>query len=375
MQTNTKAKKATLRRHMMSMLSMVIVAAIALSSATYAWFTFVSNPEVRNLDLYVKAAENIFLSPYPDMDRRDVENEYFFNEFKWFAVLEMETDEVYSNDGTTDYFNGIKNHQPAAFPDELSDISSIFNAGSRDFFGRQNFDSGEFNYYYNLNAPGDNDPLAEVNDPWNDAENKGGYVRFDLWIKSSTNGMIFLDGSTLGNNILPNTFVIPIYQNDDEEWEKLEDGDKVYVQHTVRVGFYCASDSNGDTHAVIWEPNSQEHVPESILGGVGEVGYLATMAIVEDYDHIVDDTGEKGEEQKTYDFGETTTNADPGNKIDLFYLIGGEDADPILFSVYIWVEGADVDTVNAVAKSYFRTQLRFGQERELDTSPTPTTAP
>ena len=47
-------------------------------------------------------------------------------------------------------------------------------------------------------------------------------------------------------------------------------------------------------------------------------------------------------------------------KIALFNVV--KDT-PTNFNVYIWVEGADADTLNAVAKSDFRTYLRFGQEQ------------
>ena len=70
MNENIKSKKKAARKqHLMAMVSMMLVVAVTLGVATYAWFSFVSNPEVRNMDMYVKAAENIFLSPYEDMDQ------------------------------------------------------------------------------------------------------------------------------------------------------------------------------------------------------------------------------------------------------------------------------------------------------------------
>ena len=377
------------------MLSMVIVAAVALGAATYAWFTFVSNPEVRNMDLYVRAAENIYLSPYKDMNV----DTNFSNDFKWFSTIEMVNTERFDNDGTNDYFNGIQNLQPSAFPVEMADISSLFTTGSagREFYGRVNNNLGNFDRYYNLKeASGtDGEDLFAV-DPWTGwsslanggngqpfvksmNQNKGGYATFDLYIKSSNSGTIYLDGAPGASA------VIPIDGIGGDELTGLTDEAKQYIVNTVRIGFYCAKDHKDNEVAIIWEPGAATHVPIHIHGGSGDSGWKPTYAINSTQGSLYDDDGvlivpNTSLIQNTFDFGspqvagQTAKNAlARPTELPLFYIKGeydgewaeGQESDSALkFTVYIWIEGADQDTINAVAKSYFNTLLRFGLDAD-----------
>jgi len=392
MYMNPKAKKSALKKNMNSMLSMVIVAAVALSAATYAWFTFVSNPEVRNMDLYVRAAENIYLSPYKDMDQET----NFRNDFKWFSTIEMVNAQKFDNDGSFDYFNGIQNLQPSAFPAAMADVSSVFTGGStgRDFFGRVNNNLGNFDRYYNLKeASGtDGEELFAV-DPWagyssianggngqifvpqSMNQNKGGYAAFDLYVKSSNSGTVYLDGASGASSVIA---ITGLGETD------LPDEAKQYIVNTVRIGFYCEKDHKGNEVAVIWEPGAKDHVPVHIHGGTGDNGWKPTYAINSTQGSLYDEDGvlivpNTGLIQNTYDFGspqvagQTAKNAlARGTELPLFYVNGEYDGpwdgdeykSALKFTVYIWIEGADQDTINAVAKSYFNTLLRFGLDAD-----------
>ena len=316
---STKAKKTSLKSHVMAALSMALVAAVALGGATYAWFTFVSNPEIRDIEMYVKAADNIYLSPY-DMD--DVVNAGDMN--KWFGTLVQE-----DNTGAT-YPNGIVNQQPGAFPQQLSDVSSVFTATNMNFFSRKNNDSGDFVEYLAATAPS-YDTLA--NKPIGD------YAKFEIWITATSSGAIFLDGDTAG--------ALQSYVNGLEIGEVKEG-----IKHTVRIGFYMQSDSGSEERVVIWEPNSVGHVA-LVDGGPGAIGKAVTKAIT-----APGTVENAGTNQVAFDFGTGATNSINASRIALFDMT----ADDVLhFSVYIWVEGADADAVNKVAKSNIATKLRFGQ--------------
>jgi len=349
------------------MLSMVIVAAVALGAATYAWFTFVSNPEVRNINLHVRAAENIFMSPYPGMDTMDAD--YFFNENKWFPVIQMYDGKgtLNADDGET-YYNGIKDHQKAAFPADLNDVSSIFTTGTngRDFYGRVNADTGEFKEYVKLKDRDDFD---------DNAANAKDYVKFDLWMKSSADGRVYLDGTSDSGAV--QTFIKAMTEDWKEEYGELDDDVKQLIVSTVRVGFYWEEDNaGGGSGAVIWEPFSTTHVPSN-YGGPGTAKLkLPTTAIAQAGGPSVFPNGVHPSGlpiQTTFDFGvETNNSKTEKDTIDLFFLkaTDGDLVKPVKFSVYIWIEGADADTVNAVAKSFFTTQLRFAQDNEVFKSST-----
>lgn len=344
MSTKIKAKKASLKSHLMPMISMALIAAIALGGATYAWFTFVSNPEIRDIDLYVKAADNILLSASTkDMSvQANLENANL-----WYATLvQREGTPVVDS-------NAIESNQKWAFPAILSDVSSVFTAANRNFFARKNTDAGDFIEYLAAKAPVI--PAAE-----GDVAKTGDYATFDVWIKSTSDGAIYLDGADLVKSYVK-AKADPVSGGADLTTEP----DK-YLENTVRVGFYTQEDGLGAARSVIWEPNATPHLP-GIYGGPSTAGKLTTNAIDQPYTAIqipAIDPDTVGIAQTTYDFGTGTTNiaateaAYQDTRIALFDLKADE---AVKFTICIWVEGADADTRNAVANNWFGTKLRFGQ--------------
>ncbi|OJU18332.1 MAG: hypothetical protein BGN88_10630 [Clostridiales bacterium 43-6] len=103
---------------------------------------------------------------------------------------------------------------------------------------------------------------------------------------------------------------------------------------------------------MIWEPNSTGHLT-SVYGGPDGSSKIDTIEAAKGL--LLTDV----DDQTTYDFqtGDTNISGDD-TKISLFNV--RMDA-PQKFNVYIWVEGSDPDTQNAVAKSDFATLLTFGQ--------------
>ena len=190
MSYQAKEKKQTLKTQLLSAISMLCIAAVALTGATYAWFTFVANPEITDIDLYVRAAEELYLSPYhhlimdPGLSNYPTSDPYY-DPTLWFATI---TKDMIAT--TTLPMMG-NNAQDKAFPEKMTDVSSVFTTTSiktplpnfpprQEFFGRV------------LNALG-NPVRYEATDLMTDY----GYVQFDLWAKASSDGVVFLDGSAL----------------------------------------------------------------------------------------------------------------------------------------------------------------------------------
>ena len=366
--TTVGSKKQTLKQQLLGAISMLCIAAVALTGATYAWFTFVANPEITDIDMYVRAAEELYLSPYHlyKMDPADpaygtgTNPDPYYDPTLWFATITRDMIQLGTGpNGALPDVNPQANSFPIA-PNNMKDLSSIFSTINRNFFGRT------------LDALGH--PLNYVQCTTN--PNVDGYIQFDLWAKASSSGVVYLDNTQL------KSFVQAI---DAVGGNQMTGGTnkKQFIENTVRVGFYTASEGSASEaspvpRSIIWEPNSTGHLPSVYSGLIGITGKRDTYAITQP--DVIDDTAtggtksyldEKSDQaggvgaklkQTTYDFGASNfvnTIPDYQDKIALFALKAGS---AVKFTVAIWVEGADVDTLNAVSDSYFRTLLTFGHQ-------------
>ena len=380
-QTKAGSKKDTLKTQLMAAVSMLCIAGIALISATYAWFTFVSNPEVKDIDLYVKTADELYISPYYNLQMDPQHTGYdtganpYFNPALWFATI---TKSMIADPADTSVDVAAK--QLNAFPAQMLNASSVFTTANQNFFTRALNTQGYPTAYITPEPP----------------PNKG-YVEFELWAKSNNSGVVYLDGMAAAAG-LRNSFVTAIETTGGARIADLPFNMKKHIENTVRIGVSTVSEgADGATspvpRAVIWEPNCDTHLGVS-YGGPGGTGKLNTLAItkteaIPDWNTENQSAGGEGGKtlQITYDYITNGTNlytaaggpALDNNKIALFHLEGGR---AVKFKVCIWIEGADADTVNNVANSYFRTSLMFGLENgataswvKTDSAPAATPAP
>lgn len=311
--------KKTLKAQLMAAVSMMLIALVALSSATFAWFTTSSNPTVGQIDLQVKAVDSLFLSAKINGGTAPT------------ATLDWKTQIVPADieGGQTLPTTG------GTFAEYLLyNTSSTFNATSNSFWVPTDF------------APGSTTPTGYQ------AATAADYVKFDLWAKSESAGAVNLFGGTSSDSL-----VKAIASLGGAEITDIDADNRVGIKYTVRVGFvpYAADGTTLSwAGAVIWQPNSTAHVPIAISGlGTLPTGFLDVQGVT---GALTSDVAN----QTTYDFVSGKTNTSADTKIKLFDLAA---ATPKKFAVYIWVEGADVDTVNAVAKSFFSTFLKFSFDK------------
>jgi len=354
--------EAELKQQLWGSISLFLIALIALTSATYAWFTFVSNPEIGNIDMKVSAADELYLSPYhsvimdPEMQDYGTipyggasQDDPFYDPSIWFATI---TQPMLQDVADPSIPAGFK--QTSGFPIAnvgLKDLSSIFTMTNRNYFKRDLNEQG----YPTAYSPAGSPPGA------------AGYVSFDLWAKSSNSGVVYLDSSD--NNWVKAINSLGAASNT----FSLADTKKEFIKSTARVGFYTANEGNatsGDPRAVIWEPNSGIHLPAEYGGTTSDGVHDTTMAIttadsITYPGELITEGGKTA--QKTFDFPigttKTTNIAGESQKIALFYLEAGR---AVKFTITIWVEGADSDTLNAVAGSFFRTYMMLGQDSTLE---------
>jgi len=354
-----RKKDATVKQQLMAAVSMFLIALISLTAATYAWFTYVSNPEITNIDMKVSTADELYLSPYHSlyMDPQDPSyatqtyTDPFYDPSLWFGTITQPMLE-----STTDVSIPSAFKQVSGFPDPnagMKNVSSVFTVLNRNFFNRT------------LDAKGL--PIAYVSAGI--SPKAGGYVSFDLWIKSSKSGLVYLD-SPMNNWVK----AIDMLGDTNNTFDST-DLKKKFIENTVRVGFYTAGenyDGSGNAKVVIWEPNSATHLPSTYGGTAADGTSDTTLAITTASPISAPELATEGGKtaQKTYDFGAAGSKGSnitgDDQKIGLFYL----DADrAVKFTVAIWVEGADSDTLNAVAGSFFRTYLTLGQDASLTMLP------
>jgi hypothetical protein len=309
--------KKTLKSQLIAAVAMLVIAAVALTGATYAWFTSIANPDVESIDLYVKAADAIMLSALATPEINNVED--------WKINLLK-----------TEITDADRGNQTNAFPTNMLNVSSLFNGTNSNFYTATHTNQGILNGYALTDQPNN-------------------FAKFSLWAKSTRNGFLYLDAGSLLQAIA-----------------QTAPGNG--IANTVRIGIvpvdYDADGVGGDdavvgedfANAIIWEPNSKAHLSTTYggPGGTSKIAYdAATGLTVDDVDAAA-----------TFDFvaGDTNVNAN-----GTYVSTGGTSAAKIAlfnmkmetmqkFNVYIWVEGADDDTVNAVAKNSFSTYLKFGQQ-------------
>lgn len=332
--------KKTLKSQLLAAVAMLLVAVIALSGATYAWFTSVSNAEVTDIDLYVKAGDNLYLSAavYSDgaANANDAGNALNLDKADWwFSTIEpgASTDTTYDK---------ILPWQPGSLPTELRNVSNEFlTAASKFWFGKYDETTDTFSYLDNsVLDPVDPESVVDPT-PFTAADPddvKGDYAKFDLYIKSSNTGVVYLDA---GSSVTTTETVVP----------------RTKIPTTVRVAF-----QQGSSVPVIWEPDAFNHLGTAYDGDVDGTAFAGTKAItslgaVSAADQLTNyfDVAGSGANASTNYVGDV-------NKIALFQLAADTATK---FTVYIWVEGADADTKNAVAKSWFTTYLKFGQTKDV----------
>ena len=297
--------KKTLKSQLIVAITMTLIATVALTSATYAWFTSIANPEVNSINLYVKAADNLMLSAYDNSTTPAVN-----------LVSDWKSSILQTDIENPAYQTGDKwGAQSAAFPANMFNVSTLFTADSNKFY------SATFN------------PLGAING-YVEADQTN-YSKFSLWVKSTRTGEVVLKTTPVTGSAV----TTPLNNT----------APKNAIADTVRIGFVPIKNGTEDwANASVWEPNYDQHLDAS-YGGTATAGYNPTTSAVDGL--------------TTTSLGTQTTIYTPGADIPILNIDNSTyNVDSAInFDVYIWVEGSDGDAQPAVAKSNFQTYLQFGQ--------------
>lgn len=306
-------KKTFKKRAFISAIAMLVVSAIVLTSATYAWFSMAKRVEVNEMELNVTSPEGIQISA----------NTSAF-------TTKLTVDNIKGTDDTAagkrfNAYTGHKNNIPVT----VKPSSSVFNTSGA---LPQWFD-GSINDLSTMDIYAVNDEVGS------------GLVAFDLFVKLKTSTSVKFGNSTIecaGNPELKTAMRIAILNCGKVE----EKADSVAIADALKKNL-----SNDNNKKVIYEIDGYEHSANAKAAGAVSGTYVTTRGIVSaglgincnpTYRNIVSfNTGDILAKIAT-----TATDA----KIDL--------ADGVThLRVYMWMEGNDIDCANDVAGSTINCNL------------------
>lgn len=292
-------KKSTRRTMMMSSLAMLLVAVLALGTATYAWFTAASTGRIQNIEFTATSADGISLS-----------TSGLPGTYK--STLDF-----------TDYPNS---------ENVVLQPVSIANAANSNF----TVYSGLFNEDTQTIT------TSVVNTPG------GSYILMPLyiWNSGSNNIDVYLSDATVEATSSIRTDLATRIG---------------IVSYTNTVAYdTLTSASNMDTiftafgDSFIYEPNADTHLDSSISGNEyhAVISAQADQATIGSNNHIIA-TGEPAvgsvtTTAKTCGIGQTDMVTVPGSSV-------------MKVLIYVWIEGQDIDCFNEIAAGHVKIELVFAK--------------
>lgn len=301
-------KKTFKKRAFISAIAMLIVSAIVLTSATYAWFSMAKRVEVESMELNVTSPEGIQISA----------NTSAF-------TTKLTADDITGASSTRfKAYDGHTNNIPST----VKPSSSIFrtNGYLPTFYDGSINDTGKMDIYKR-------DDVGS------------GFVAFDLFVKVKTATTVKFGSSTVtceGNPELPTAMRIALI-NCGTVAEKAD-------AKTIKA----AVPTNDNTKKIIYEVDAAKHTAAATA--LGASGIMYTMGIYTEGRNVSTDS--------TYN-NTVTNNA---GSINATIATSAEnatvavDAGITRVRVYMWMEGNDVDCANDVAGA----TLNFNLVLEID---------
>lgn len=325
-----KFKLPTLTKRGKILILVVFLLGVALSYATYAWFSASLNVKVKFFDVKVSTETGLFIS---------------LDGINFSDSIEITHDSI-----TTDLFRLYPNHTNQWASSGLWSVSSngIANANS-DKFAVYNGSMGKYTDKARRGLRFVNTTLLKEDKPseWSQ------YIAFDIFLKN-------VSGSPKKDNLyISNTTYIDFDESADEETrEKMQD-----IFNTMRMGIVKIGETssksdvntiqnlqcNGECMSLIYEPNSLKHNQESIEAAaalgitIEDNTYVPTYGVVAEGDHLDHKSGfiNSGVSLDTEHFALQHTIFESDFSKPIFQIPNGITKA----RVYLWIEGQDVDAL------------------------------
>lgn len=305
-------KKTFKKRAFISAIAMLIVSAIVLTSATYAWFSMAKRVDVKSMELNVTSPEGIQISA---------------NTSAFTTKLTVDnikgTDETAGGKRFNAYTGNINNVPTTVKPS--SSILTTYNALPEWF-------DGSINDQKKMDIHATN-------------EVGSGFVAFDLFIKVKSATTVKFGSSSVtcdGNAELPTAMRIALVNCGTVQ------------ENAEASAIKSALPSNTNARKVVYEVDATNHTTEA--GSHGASGVMITRGILGTGTNInCDSTFPNIITEKTGEIRATVATTASAAKIDVA-------AGITRMRVYMWMEGNDVDCANDVAGS----TINFNLVLEID---------
>ncbi|MBR6548518.1 MAG: hypothetical protein IKT68_03145 [Clostridia bacterium] len=288
------------KKALLPVIAMVLVSVVALSSATYAWFTTGNDATISNLNVQVVAADGIQIS---------VDGTNWTSSLDTAALSDIAAIQAAG-------YTGVVNQLPAGQVNPVSTAGNVVN-------GKMEMFTGTLDGTGNLTTSAD----VEV------AGTNGNFIAFDLFFKMDSTKTIKL-GYT-GSQVIAGT----------------TDSD---AETAVRVAFIDLGNAataanarslNTAASTKIWEPNAtvRSAAANAQFADANDGQKLTYNGVKEAGVNIGD-----SQKQQVETF---TMTADT----DILTLEKGYNK----VRIYIWMEGEDLDCLNGTSGGVFNTTLKF----------------
>jgi len=294
--------KKTLFKALIPTMAMILVAIMALTGTTYAWFTNVQKATVDTIDIQIDAASNMKIATANGAGTATTTwtNTLLLSDLKASGTSKFPT-----WDST---LNKYKNFKPTS------------NSGS----STNDFD-GKFFTAVNSSASG------YIDNGTSDTTN---FIKFEVyvWNDSPDTMTVKLRGSTVtADNSCDTALRIALVD---------------LGQITTNINSATVATSSGiqTAKAQIWSPNETVHVASGITNSV------VTKALKSSW------TGSKTDSASDVTENQNVVTS-PEN---ISFSINASGVQKV--AIYVWVEGQDVDCINAIAASDFHLALMFDAE-------------
>ncbi len=308
----------------------VFLLGVALSFATYAWFSASLNVKVKFFDVKVSTETGLFIS---------------LDGINFSDSIEISRESI-----TSDLRNLYPNHTNQWASSGLWSVSSngIPNSNS-DKFAMYNGTLAKYTDKARKGIRYVNTTLIEENESseWNQ------YIAFDIFLKN-VSGSPKKDNLYIGRS----TYIDFDDTADEETREKMQD-----IFNTMRMGIVKIGETssksdvntiqnlqcNGECVSLIYEPNSTKHNQESI-DAAAELGitltdntFVPTYGVVAEGDHLDHKSGfiNSGVALDTEHFALQHTIFESNFSDPIFQIPNGITKA----RVYVWIEGQDVDAL------------------------------
>lgn len=343
-------KKQTMKGRFMTALFMLLVTAVALTSASYAWFTSNTTITLGTLDVTVETGSGIQVS-------LDAEN--------WKASLT--TSDIQASANLANSTNQIPNGSSPMNP--VSSAGTVDTNGFMEmYYGALKTDQGN----YILTSTKETDTKGTA----------GNYIAFDMYIKSdnANSTPLYLAKSSkvtnTGTNI-QNAARVAI----------INEGFAAFGTDASQIR---ALKKNGGTADFIWEPNANAHAAAAITEGnttyqavitesEGGATTVNGTTILKSYPGVKAVIGEDAKVSRGATLTQagsylgkvtpnlqTTAGAEPkavgANVAENCSQVATLTQGVTKFRVYLWIEGQDIDCENTSSGQTTKFDLIFSQE-------------